>query len=207
MIEAAILLKPVFSVLTPEFAGTQEGTLHFHYLLPENGGFLRVASSIDEHVTQLQTVLDTPDSVRDQTERFVKSFLRPNGLSVSCTPVLAGEIERAAIVGQRARESDAVTTRALRILLQPVAALVKWLHLGEDLLALARRKAHGIWLRLGRNTRVGIKRLVLRPARLVVWAIGVTVKRGRRLFRFARHRVVVRLRGVTLGVKGTDGNG
>jgi hypothetical protein len=49
MIEGAILRRPVLSLLTPEFAGTQEGTLHFHYLLPENGGFLRVAHSLDEH--------------------------------------------------------------------------------------------------------------------------------------------------------------
>ncbi len=46
MIEGAILRRPVLSLLTPEFAGTQEGTLHFHYLLPENGGFLRVAHSL-----------------------------------------------------------------------------------------------------------------------------------------------------------------
>ena len=43
MIESAILGKGVFTLLDPEFAGTQEGTLHFHYLLEENGGFLHVA--------------------------------------------------------------------------------------------------------------------------------------------------------------------
>jgi hypothetical protein len=56
MIEGAILSRPVLSLLTPEFAGTQEGTLHFHYLLPENGGFLRVAHSLDEHEAQLAEV-------------------------------------------------------------------------------------------------------------------------------------------------------
>ena len=40
MVEAAILGKPVMSLLMEEFAATQKGTLHFHYLLPENGGFL-----------------------------------------------------------------------------------------------------------------------------------------------------------------------
>ena len=38
MIEAAIIGRPVFSMLAEEFAGTQEGTIHFHHLLPENGG-------------------------------------------------------------------------------------------------------------------------------------------------------------------------
>ena len=42
MIEAAIVGKSVLTVLAPEFA--QESTLHFHYLLEENGGFLHVAS-------------------------------------------------------------------------------------------------------------------------------------------------------------------
>ena len=72
MIEGAILGRPVLSLLTPEFAGTQEGTLHFHYLLPENGGFLRVAHALDEHVAQLAEVLRHPELVREQTERFVR---------------------------------------------------------------------------------------------------------------------------------------
>ena len=104
MIEGAILGRPVLSLLTPEFAGTQEGTLHFHYLLPENGGFLRVAHALDEHETQLAEVLRHPELVRGQTERFVGAFLRPHGLDVACTPILAGALERAA------RETVAVTS-------------------------------------------------------------------------------------------------
>ena len=42
MIEAAIVGKSVLTVLAPEFA--QESTLHFDYLLEENGGFLHVAA-------------------------------------------------------------------------------------------------------------------------------------------------------------------
>ena len=55
MIEAAIVGKSVLTVLSPEFA--QESTLHFDYLLEENGGFLHVAGSLDEHVAQLAQVL------------------------------------------------------------------------------------------------------------------------------------------------------
>ena len=33
MIEAAIIGRPVCSMLAEEFAGTQEGTIHFHHLL------------------------------------------------------------------------------------------------------------------------------------------------------------------------------
>ena len=56
MIEAAIVGKSVLTVLAPEFA--QESTLHFDYLLEENGGFLHVATSLEEHVQQLAHVLD-----------------------------------------------------------------------------------------------------------------------------------------------------
>ena len=123
MIEGAILRRPVLSLLTPEFAGTQEGTLHFHYLLPENGGFLRVAHSLDEHEAQLVEVLRNPDLVREQTDRFVSAFLRPHGLQVACTPILAGAIERAAREAAAvARESFA--SRALRVCATPLAWVV-----------------------------------------------------------------------------------
>jgi hypothetical protein len=82
MVEAAILGKPVLSLMTGEFAATQQGTLHFHYLLPENGGFLRVARSLDEHVVQLTSALHNPDVSRAETQSFVRSFLRPRGLDV-----------------------------------------------------------------------------------------------------------------------------
>jgi len=93
MIEAAILGRPVLSLSVEEFSGTQEGTLHFHHLLPENGGFLRLASSLSDHVEQLVDVIERPDTVRQETENFVRSFIRPHGLETPCTPILAGAIE------------------------------------------------------------------------------------------------------------------
>ena len=93
MIEAAIIGRPVLSMHTQEFAGTQEGTLHFHYLLPENGGFLRVVSTLDEHLGQLADVLLHQDEVRAETARFVSRFIRPHGLGVPCTPLVADAIE------------------------------------------------------------------------------------------------------------------
>jgi hypothetical protein len=124
MIEAAILRRPVLSLLTPEFAGTQEGTLHFHYLLPENGGFLRVAHSLPEHEAQLLDVLRTPELVREQTERFVGVFLRPHGLDVACTPILASALERAAREAVAPRR-ESLGTKALRILIFPTAVVVR----------------------------------------------------------------------------------
>jgi hypothetical protein len=138
MIEGAILSRPVLSLLTPEFAGTQEGTLHFHYLLPENGGFLRVAHSLEEHEAQLAEVLRNPALVRQQTERFVGAFLRPHGLDVACTPLLAGAIERAGRETAAAPQRESLATKMFRAFVFPTAMLVQWFSEGGALHMAAR---------------------------------------------------------------------
>ena len=74
MIEAAIVGKSVLTVLAPEFV--QEGTLHFHYLLEENGGFLHVASSLEEHVAQLAAGAGRARGGRGAAPR-VRGVVRP----------------------------------------------------------------------------------------------------------------------------------
>lgn len=171
MIEAAILGRPVLSMHTQEFAGTQEGTLHFHYLLPENGGFLRVASTLDEHVEQLADVLSHQDEVRAETARFVSSFIRPHGLGVPCTPLVADAIEA---LGREAPRR-ALTTPWWAPLLWPVLfaggafAGVWWAGTDPKAVRSARKKAVA-WLRrarrvLTRNARVGVDRLSRRGTR------------------------------------------
>ncbi len=93
MIEAAIVGRPVFSMLAAEFAGTQEGTIHFHHLLPENGGCVRIAPTIEEHVLQLSERLRDPEAAHLETQRFVASFIRPHGLDRPATPIFADAIE------------------------------------------------------------------------------------------------------------------
>ena len=94
MIEAAVVGRPVCSLLAAEFAGTQEGTIHFHHLLPENGGFLRIASTLDQHFEQLSHCLRDPDTARAETARFVASFVRPHGIDRPATRVFADTVER-----------------------------------------------------------------------------------------------------------------
>jgi hypothetical protein len=94
MIEAAIVGKTVHSVLADEFKDTQGGTLHFRYLLAENGGFLRVAHSMPEHARQVVQTLATPDVGQAACARFVARFIRPQGVDVDATPILAGALER-----------------------------------------------------------------------------------------------------------------
>src|SRR5688572_2080877 len=138
MIEGAILRRPVLSLLTAEFAGTQEGTLHFHYLLPENGGFLRVAHSLDEHEAQLLEVLKNPELVRAETERFVAAFLRPHGLDQACTPRLAEALERAGRETAAAPRRESLGTKMFRAFVLPIAVLVQVFSAGGALHIAAR---------------------------------------------------------------------
>ncbi len=92
-IEAAIVGRPVCTVLDPEVADGQVGTLHFHYLLAENGGFVRSAASFEEHREHLAAVL-AGDYDPAEIVRFTKEFLRPAGLEHPVSPILADAIER-----------------------------------------------------------------------------------------------------------------
>ena len=102
LIDAAIIGRRTFSVLLPELRGAQEGTLHFHYLLRENGGPLTVAGSLAEHAEQLRDWLESPaDDI--WREAFLESFVRPNGLHEPAAPLLVDDLERWTASGQRRR--------------------------------------------------------------------------------------------------------
>jgi len=212
MVEAAILGKPVLSLLTEEFAATQKGTLHFHYLLPENGGFLRIGTTLDEHVTQLLDALRHPDVSRAQTQSFVRNFIRPLGLDVPCTPVLADAFERAAD-HPRPPVGETFGTRVLRVLVLPFAIVLRVRDLGGGHGLLSRKGMAEAWQRLGKTTRGVLRFLVIRPVRGVtrvgrpvvmlarravrvcVYWIATAPRRLLRVFRHVRYHVAVRLRG------------
>jgi hypothetical protein len=221
MIEATILGRPVLSVLTPQFAATQEGTLHFHYLLPENGGFLRVAQSLEQHMGQLAEVLEQPELAREQAQRFVRAFIRPHGLTTPCTQILADVLQRASLI-ERDESRERIATRLSRVVTWPLALLLSWVSAGENGRVAVRRLVHETWNKLGRTWRIALKRLVIRPARLVVWLVLLLVRlcrrwlkrigrmalavpgRALRLMRQVRYQIGVRIRGEAL--KSADGN-
>ena len=145
MIEAAIVGKSVLTVLAPEFA--QESTLHFHYLLAENGGFLHVASSLEEHVTQLGRVLEDDAAGAERRRRFVESFVRPRGLERAATPILADEVEELSELPVEAGAQPG------RLLLRPPLALEAALSSIVVRSAPARLKLRRLRRRVGAKAR------------------------------------------------------
>ena len=91
LVEAAIVDRPVLTILLPEFRDNQEGTFHFHHLLTVGNGFLHSTRTLDEHVSQLARCLRGED-VRSNRP-FVEQFIRPRGTSVAATPVFADAVE------------------------------------------------------------------------------------------------------------------
>jgi hypothetical protein len=122
LIESGIVGKSVFTLLDPQFAGTQEGTLHFHYLLEENGGFLHVARSVDEHLEQLDAGVRGTSGDAARNRRFAESFVRPHGLDRPAAPIVAEAILDLAALGPREPERPGAGTRLLRAALLPFVA-------------------------------------------------------------------------------------
>ena len=129
LIESGIVGRSVFTVLDPLFAGTQEGTLHFHYLLRENGGFLHVARDLDEHVRQLEAGMRGAAGDAAGTRAFAEAFVRPHGLDRAAAPIVADAIEDLARTGATDPARTRPSIHALRLLLTPLAVangIVAW---------------------------------------------------------------------------------
>jgi hypothetical protein len=92
-IEAAVVGRPVYTVLLPEFRENQEGTIHFHYLLSVAGGLLNASRALDEHAAQLGELLDGHGPGPERGRRFVEAFVRPQGLSRASTPLFVDTVE------------------------------------------------------------------------------------------------------------------
>jgi hypothetical protein len=112
LVESSIVDRPVFTLLLPEFRDNQEGTFHFHYLLRVGDGFLNVSRSLDEHVTQLASML-AGGGVRPNRP-FVEQFIRPRGATVAATPVFVDAVEAMAAGARPAPRRAPAWVLALR---------------------------------------------------------------------------------------------
>jgi hypothetical protein len=101
MLEAAIVGRPVHTLIIPGFDQGQVGTIHFQYLVEAYGGVATVARDFAEHQRQLSAVLQDAAMSSPKSRAFAAQFLRPRGADQAVSPILASEIERAAAIVKR----------------------------------------------------------------------------------------------------------
>ena len=119
-LEAAIVGRPVHTLLLPEFEMYQEGVQHFRYLMEVEGGLLKVTRTFDAHLHELGSVLARPVERDEQNIRFVRAFVRPFGLDAAATPVFVDAIEQIGSSAARPADLPGFSHRVL----QPLVGLV-----------------------------------------------------------------------------------
>jgi hypothetical protein len=103
MLEAAIVGRPVHTLVIPGFDEGQIGTMHFHYLVEAYGGLATVARDFDEHQRQLAGSLQGEPALSQRSRDFAGRFLRPHGIDRKVSPLLAAEITRAGAIRKSPR--------------------------------------------------------------------------------------------------------
>ena len=168
LIDAAIFGKPALTVELPELALTQRGTVHFDYLNTVGGGVLRSATSLEEHVQGLASLIHRDPYARDEHgERFIAEFVRPQG-DVPSWRVFTDEMLRLLEAPSTVREPG----RAGRL---AGALLVRWAGvlgapLEPDGFTRVRNRWSKAWSRRRHRTRKRLRLLKRRTA--TVWARG-----------------------------------
>ncbi|MEQ1896010.1 MAG: hypothetical protein ABL971_01325 [Vicinamibacterales bacterium] len=132
LIESGIVGRPVCAIQAEDFAGTQEGTLHFQHLKEVNGGLLQLAPTLEVHLEQISSILADPQSFAARSRAFVEAFVRPNGMAAPAAEYFVTAIEALRQIRPE-RHRRSVIDHVLTRLLAPAA------HAAE--LAAARRKA------------------------------------------------------------------
>jgi len=167
-LEAGIVGRPVFTIRAPEFAHSQEGTLHFRYLIGAHG-LVRTADAVEAHTEQLSALLSGREDASSHAD-FVRDFIRPHGLDVPVSPLFAKAIDDIVRAPAPFPERTGTATVALRpfaFLLAVVARSLAddrplWTYLLRPLVAAAVWVAAvGYWLRGGWHalTHTGVKRM------------------------------------------------
>jgi hypothetical protein len=98
MLEAGIVGRRSFTLLAPEFADTQAGTVHFQYLTEY--GFLTAARSWEEHLGHLAAALRGDAGFDEASWKRALKFVRPGGDDRPSTERVVEAIEAAARAGR-----------------------------------------------------------------------------------------------------------
>jgi hypothetical protein len=173
-LEAAVVGKPVHTVLDEHISRhNQEGTIHFHYLLDVNGGLLRVARTLDEHVQVLADSLAPEGGGDPKARHFVEGFIRPFGLAQAATPRFADAIEQLAALPAPRPSGHGVTERALRLVMYPAVGALQLLlitqphrkHVRLEIKKLFQdgRRRVFVWVKQFAQTQLGEKELTAPP--------------------------------------------
>jgi hypothetical protein len=113
-LEAGIVGRPVLTIRASEFAHSQDGTLHFRHLVDPEGGFVRVAGTLDEHLDHLAEIMGGSSDAAEANRRFVRAFIRPHGEEAAAVPRFVEEVARLAGLPSPPPEPDSWLARALR---------------------------------------------------------------------------------------------
>jgi hypothetical protein len=127
MLEAGIVGRRSYTLLAPQFAETQQGTVHFEYLTQY--GFLTVARSWEEHLAQLGAAMAGRDPFDGASRAHALTFVRPRGVDTPSTPRVVDAIEEAAVL--RAPRAAAPRAPGLRLRLA-TWGLSRWLQPARD---------------------------------------------------------------------------
>jgi hypothetical protein len=130
-LEASIIGRRTLSLRPAEFPESQDGTLHFRYLV--SAGIVTMAEQVPTHLAQLAEVLGGASEPDAHAKRFVEEFLRPHGIETPCTPILAAALERLAAEGHRRPIVPPFLAPLVRTLALPLAARLRRLYLARIL--------------------------------------------------------------------------
>jgi hypothetical protein len=122
MIEAAILGRPVHTVLLPEFRDSQEGTVHFKYLLEGPDALLHATRTLDEHARNVAETLEGRSEDPGRSSRFVRAFVRPGAVDVPATARFVDALEALAARPAPTPQAVPVWAGMVRPMLRPFAS-------------------------------------------------------------------------------------
>lgn len=98
MVEAAIVGRPVLSIRDKRFTSSQSETVHFRYLLAENGGPVLPADTMEQHMELLADILRDATPHQQRSREFAFRFTRPQRNGMSSTELVVRAIESSVLL-------------------------------------------------------------------------------------------------------------
>jgi hypothetical protein len=203
-LEAAIVGRPVYTPLLPEFEMYQEGVQHFRYLVEVEGGLLKVHRSLPDHLAELGAALARPVERDPQNTRFIRAFVRPRGLDAPATPAFVAAVEELGAAAPLPPDPVPVWHRALQPLVRAVVRSSEegWLRAPlrdtPEMIndrAKARKAAHKQAAAVDREQRIENKRQLLATRRR---------ERQREQWAGARRKQLARIKGRLKALVGSE---